>query len=174
MTCRLISFSWLPLLKKYLYHYYSLIFRFYKPVYIAHHYSLQNCNKHCIPEEALYNGYRIMQNGFIISSDRFIEYMNTRYPSFECKYKVYKHFIKKGFLVYSGLNFAVDYVLYTDARSKCHSSYGVLVEPAYRYFDLFRAQRVVHHVRKKLILCYFQEDELFSVKVQRFTISGHR
>ena len=174
MIVRFASFAWLPTFKKYLYHYYSYIFKFYQPIYSIHHYSLQSKNNFCIPEEALYNGYRILRNGFLISPSSFWEYMNEKYPLFGQKYKVYEHFKNQGFYVYSGLNFAIDYVLYTDSRDECHSSYGILVEPDYTYFDLYRAQRVVHHVRKKLILCYLESNKIYSVKVQRFTPSGHR
>eukprot|EP00834_Sanchytrium_tribonematis_P002149 NODE_60_length_27201_cov_1.043318.p19 type:complete len:177 gc:universal NODE_60_length_27201_cov_1.043318:11747-11217(-) len=176
MIFRLISFQWIPTFQKYLYHYYSVIFKFYKPVYHIHQYSLTSYDGkyRIIPEEGLYNGYRILQDGFYISGVSYMNYMTNIYFNFSKKYWVYKHYRDKKFLVYSGINFAVDYVLYTCPRDVCHSSYGVLVNPNYTYSDLYRAQRSLHQSRKKLVLCFNDDNEINSVIIQRFTPSGHR
>ena len=171
---RLISFHWIPHFKRLLIHYYRSIVFFYKPRYVVHHYRLIGLNSYCIPEEALYNNYNIVKDGYIIRHTEYMSDMTAIYPQFINKYKVYCHFKQQGFYVYSGINYAVDYMLYTYPRHQCHSSYGVLVEPEYTMFDIHRAQRVIHHVRKKLLICFIDNNKVNQLVVQRFTMTSHR
>lgn len=77
---------------------------------------------------------------------------------FKALYKVYVDLKKRGFIVRRGLKFGCDYLVYKYGPGIDHAPFGVLV-----YYDnekidpieLVRAGRLLHSVRKKLIIAIY-------------------
>ena len=157
----------MPWIQKWMVHLFIHVTRWYKPM---HSCLLDDV----MPEECVYEGHRVLgDDGFYLSRHNLLEMLCDQVPRFMERLQCYTHFRQMKFIVKNGLNFGVDYVLYADQVRLCHSSYGVLINPDYTYKQLYRAQRSLHQSRKKLIVAVCGET-VETIRVQRFSINGHR
>jgi tRNA-intron endonuclease len=70
-------------------------------------------------------------------------------------YDVYKDLRRRGFIVRRGLKFGCDYLVYRHGPGIDHAPFGVLIYVEGEEIDpieLVRAGRLLHSVRKKLVL----------------------
>lgn len=69
---------------------------------------------------------------------------------------------KRGFVVRRGLKFGCDYLVYRHGPGIDHAPFGVLVYNNNEIIDpieLVRAGRLLHSVKKRLIIAIVKEDE---------------
>lgn len=79
---------------------------------------------------------------------------------FDALYGVYVDLRKRGFVIRRGLKFGCDYLVYRYGPGVDHAPFGVLV-----YYDgekidpieLVRAGRLLHSVRKKLVIAIYYD-----------------
>lgn len=90
-----------------------------------------------------------------ISADDLREYSLKIIPRFKELYIVYRDLRDKGYVVRRGLKFGCDYLVYEYGPGIDHAPYGVQVfrfNEEFDPIDLVRMGRLLHSVRKKLIL----------------------
>ncbi len=90
-----------------------------------------------------------------ISADELREYSLKIIPRFKELYIVYRDLRDKGYVVRRGLKFGCDYLVYEYGPGIDHAPYGVQVfrfNEEFDPIDLVRMGRLLHSVRKKLIL----------------------
>jgi tRNA-intron endonuclease len=90
-----------------------------------------------------------------LSLDELIEVGKARVNRFIALYNVYKDLRRRGFIVRRGLKFGCDYLVYRHGPGIDHAPFGVLIYLEGEEIDpieLVRAGRLLHSVRKKLVL----------------------
>ncbi|XP_047160276.1 tRNA-splicing endonuclease subunit Sen2-1-like [Vigna umbellata] len=93
-------------------------------------------------EEAFYLCYSLKClkiNGSGTGSQNYEElwhYMKSKKETFPCFYKAYSHLRMKNWVVRSGSQYGVDFVIYRHHPSRVHSEYGVLVLSEGEHKDL--------------------------------------
>ncbi len=93
--------------------------------------------------------------------DELMNYSSKVIPRFEQLYHVYKDLRKRGFVVRRGLKFGCDYLVYRFGPGIDHAPYGVHVHDSRESIDpieIVRMGRLLHSVRKKLILAITDRD----------------
>ncbi len=78
-------------------------------------------------------------------------------------YAVYKDLRERGFVVRRGLKFGCDYLVYRFGPGIDHAPYGVQVYLQNEYYDpinIVRMGRLLHSVRKKLIIAIVDENTI--------------
>lgn len=80
-----------------------------------------------------------------------------------------KRFEEDGFAVDDGLKYGVDLLLYTDAPSRVHSKYGVLIYRGHSFLDVIGAQRTCSSANKMLVVAFFDGEGLELVCFERMT-----
>jgi len=93
--------------------------------------------------------------------DELMNYSSRVIPRFEQLYHVYKDLRKRGFVVRRGLKFGCDYLVYRFGPGIDHAPYGVHVHDSRESIDpieIVRMGRLLHSVRKKLILAITDRD----------------
>jgi len=93
--------------------------------------------------------------------DELMNYSLRVIPRFEQLYLVYKDLRKRGFVVRRGLKFGCDYLVYRFGPGIDHAPYGVHVHDSRESIDpieIVRMGRLLHSVRKKLILAITDRD----------------
>ncbi len=78
-------------------------------------------------------------------------------------YIVYKDLRERGFIVRRGLKFGCDYLVYRFGPGIDHAPYGVEVMKSREEYDpitIVRMGRLLHSVRKKLILAIVDENNI--------------
>lgn len=118
----------------------------------------------------------------VLLPDALFRHLCMLDPRFPWRYLAYFHYRSKGWMVRSGVQFGVDYVLYLAHPSKVHSQFSVLViptavsaakateaaaeaeegpppgfqvvDPVYSWSEIRAMARVQTQVSKRLLLCY--------------------
>ncbi|MEM0003970.1 MAG: tRNA-intron lyase [Desulfurococcaceae archaeon] len=115
--------------------------------------------------EAVYlaekNLINVIENGKILSWKELLEIGELRVNKFSALYRVYVDLKKRGFVVRRGLKFGCDYMIYRHGPGIDHAPFGVLVYTNSEIIDpveLVRAGRLLHSVRKKLVIAIVKED----------------
>ncbi len=116
--------------------------------------------------EALYllknKKLQVLQGTRVINEDELYSYGVKRIQRFKELYLVYEDLRKKGFVVRRGLKFGCDYLVYKYGPGIDHAPYGVQVfryGEAFDPIELVRMGRLLHSVRKKLILAIVLNDD---------------
>jgi len=97
----------------------------------------------------------VIENGRVLTSDELANIGRKRVNKFDALYSVYCDLKRRGFVVRKGLKFGCDYLVYRHGPGIDHAPFGVLVYTDGESVDpieLVRAGRLLHSVRKKLIL----------------------
>ncbi len=109
--------------------------------------------------EALYllskNRLIVLSGDREVSYEELLDYSAKVIPRFKELYIVYRDLREKGFVVRRGLKFGCDYLVYEYGPGIDHAPWGVQVfreDEELDPIDLVRMGRLLHSVRKKLIL----------------------
>ncbi len=109
--------------------------------------------------EALYllekNLLKIYSGSKELSYSELYRYAIGNIPRFSELYRIYKDLRERGFVIRRGLKFGCDYLAYEYGPGIDHAPYGVQVlKPSEEFdpIDLVRMGRLLHSVRKKLII----------------------
>ena len=104
----------------------------------------------------------VIENGRLLDWKELIETGKSRVNKFTALYRVYVDLRKRGFVVRRGLKFGCDYLIYRFGPGIDHAPFGVLVYTDKEVIDpieLVRSGRLLHSVRKKLVIAIVKEDE---------------
>lgn len=85
--------------------------------------------------------------------------------------KIKDYFLSQGFIVRDGLNYSVDFLLYTDDVNKVHAKYAVLLNRNMSYVLVNGIQRICRSVKKALILVDIVNGRVEMVRVERCTLT---
>ncbi len=117
--------------------------------------------------EALYlaeNGVLEIYSGARkLSIEEIKDFSIRAIPRFHRLYVVYKDLRRRGFVVRRGLKFGCDYLVYRFGPGIDHAPYGVHVYDSRESIDpieIVRMGRLLHSVRKKLILAVTGEENI--------------
>lgn len=83
--------------------------------------------------------------------------------NFDTLYRVYRDLRERGFVIRRGLKFGCDYLLYKYGPGIDHAPFGVEVVRAEDVYDpiaIVRMGRLLHSVRKKLILAITSNEKI--------------
>ncbi|MEM4564949.1 MAG: tRNA-intron lyase [Desulfurococcaceae archaeon] len=115
--------------------------------------------------EALYlveaDKLRVYKGSRELSLKELEEYASMTVPRFSELYKVYKDLRKRGYVLRRGLKFGCDYLAYEHGPGIDHAPYGVQVvsmTSSVDPIDFVRMGRLLHSVRKKLIIAIVDRD----------------
>ena len=78
----------------------------------------------------------------------------------EIEYKVYVYLRNKKLYVKDGMKYSCDFVVYKQHPELCHSQYGIIILKNHSYLkykDLIGLCRLLHNVKKQLLICHFNE-----------------
>ncbi len=106
------------------------------------------------------NTILVRENNKILTPNELFEIAEKRVRKFNALYTVYSDLRKRGFIVRRGLKFGCDYLVYRYGPGIDHAPFGVLVYTSSEEVDpieLVRAGRLLHSVRKKLLLAILNE-----------------
>jgi len=93
--------------------------------------------------------------------DELVDIGRNRVSRFDALYATYKDLRYRGFIVRRGLKFGCDYLVYRYGPGIDHAPFGVLVYTNGERVDpieLVRGGRLLHSVKKKLILAIYDND----------------
>jgi len=117
--------------------------------------------------EALYllekKGLKIISSGKYIEKDELQDYAMKTIPRFRELYLVYRDLRERGFVVRRGLKFGCDYLAYRFGPGIDHAPFGIEVlrkDDNYEPIILVRMGRLLHSVRKKLILAIVDGEKI--------------
>lgn len=115
--------------------------------------------------EALYlceqGSLKIVEDNSVLQCTELREVGDKRIAKFKALYAVYCDLKRRGFVVRRGLKFGCDYLAYRYGPGLDHAPFGVLVytrKEAIDPIELVRAGRLLHSVRKKLIIASVGEN----------------
>lgn len=113
--------------------------------------------------EALYllekGAIKVYRGNTELTSEDLAKIGESQVEKFNALYKTYVDLRGRGFIVRRGLKFGCDYLVYKYGPGIDHAPFGVLVYCAGEKTDpieLVRAGRLLHSVRKKLIIAIYQ------------------
>ncbi len=117
--------------------------------------------------EALY----LVENGLLevcsgekkLSPNELYMYAVENIPRFNELYRVYRELRRRGYVLRRGLKFGCDYLVYEYGPGIDHAPYGLHVfKPVEEIdpIDLVRMGRLLHSVRKKLVLAIDYSDKI--------------
>ncbi|MEM0281569.1 MAG: tRNA-intron lyase [Desulfurococcaceae archaeon] len=104
----------------------------------------------------------IIENGQVLDWKELFKIGESRVNKFPALYRVYVDLKKRGFVVRRGLKFGCDYLVYRHGPGIDHAPFGVLVytgEETIDPIELVRAGRLLHSVKKKLVIAIVKEDK---------------
>lgn len=104
---------------------------------------------------------RVIEDNKELSMPELIEIGKTRIQKFTPLLNVYIDLRQRGFIPRRGLKFGCDYLVYRFGPGIDHAPFGVLVfteKEKVDPVDLVRAGRLLHSVRKKLVIAIVNED----------------
>jgi len=106
---------------------------------------------------------RVWSNGRFLDPWELAKRGEEYIEEFKQLYRVYKDLRERGFIVRRGLKFGCDYLVYRFGPGIDHAPYGVEVmrySEAYDPISIVRMGRLLHSVRKKLVLALVDENSL--------------
>lgn len=106
---------------------------------------------------------KVIDNGQILDYNKLVEAGINKVSKFEALYRVYRDLKQRGFVVRRGLKFGCDYLVYRYGPGVDHAPFGVLVynkDEDVDPIELVRAGRLLHSVRKKLIIAIVDESNI--------------
>lgn len=104
---------------------------------------------------------RVVKDGKELEYQDLINISEKSVTKFRALYRTYSDLKRRGFVVRRGLKFGCDYLIYRIGPGIDHAPFGVLVYNSYESIDpieLVRAGRLLHSVRKKLIVAVLSGD----------------
>lgn len=104
---------------------------------------------------------RVIYTGRLLDYNELLDIGSSRVSKFKALYSVYRDLKQRGFIVRRGLKFGCDYLVYRYGPGIDHAPFGVLVYSSNEEIDpveLIRAGRLLHSVRKKLIIAIVNGD----------------
>ncbi|MEM0355971.1 MAG: tRNA-intron lyase [Desulfurococcaceae archaeon] len=106
---------------------------------------------------------KIYRNGVEIRREELIENAEKLIKDFHSLYIVYRDLRERGFVVRRGLKFGCHFLVYRFGPGIDHAPFGVEVisrEDSYDPIMIVRLGRLLHSVRKKLILAITNKDSI--------------
>ena len=106
---------------------------------------------------------RVIKDKKILEYRELYEIGENKVNKFKALYEVYSDLREKGFVVRRGLKFGCDYLIYKYGPGIDHAPFGILVYVEDEIEDpveLVRAGRLLHSVRKKLIVAIVGNSEI--------------
>ncbi len=101
---------------------------------------------------------KVIKDNKLLSLEDLLAFSSKNIERFEALYNVYVDLKKRGFVVRRGLKFGCDYLAYRYGPGVDHAPFGVLVYSAEDKADpieFVRAGRLLHSVRKKLVVAVY-------------------
>jgi tRNA-intron endonuclease len=101
---------------------------------------------------------KVVKDNKLLNLNDLLAFSSKNIERFEALYNVYVDLKKRGFVVRRGLKFGCDYLVYRYGPGVDHAPFGVLVYNAEDKADpieFVRAGRLLHSVRKKLVVAVY-------------------
>ncbi|ADB58602.1 tRNA-intron lyase [Archaeoglobus profundus] len=115
----------------------------------------------------------VYKAGSKLKLDELIDVGRRKDPDFERRFEVYRDLKDRGFVVKTGLKFGSDFRLYEYVGERLpHSTYLVTIvdDRTIPAFEIVRAVRLAHSVRKKMLFVYKDEKGNRYISIERVKV----